>query len=58
MKITLKKPWAERPAGATVIVSDERAWALIEAGIAEAPEWAKPTKAKKEPKAEAKDEKK
>lgn len=38
MQITLKQPWMDRPAGSTVIVNEPRAWALIEAGIAEAPE--------------------
>lgn len=38
MKITLKQPWMDRPAGSTVIVNEPRAWALIEAGIAERPE--------------------
>lgn len=62
MKITLEKPWAGRPAGASVIVSDDRAWALVEAGIAKKPEGGKSAKgrakedAKDDPK--SKDEKK
>lgn len=48
MKITLKRSWMERPAGSTVIVNEPRAWALIEAGIAERPEAEAPKQESKE----------
>jgi len=44
MLVTLKQEWMDRPVGSTVVLNEPRAWALIEAGIAERPADAAPAK--------------